>query len=232
MELLKFFALQCAAAAALALPAAAAVAQVTYFDTPPSVEQLQEALRKPATPDSAPANRPARIQGRGIEWQDSADAPASPPAQKRQEQEMNGQTREFGRPGTASSGASGVASNGASGGPAQDGAPAIAVPVNFDLGSAQINKASMQYIDAIAGLLLREPNLQLLVEGHTDASGDPQRNMMLSWERAFTVFKTLVQRYGIDPGRLQPVGKGSTEPMQGKAPTEGVNRRVQFRVLG
>ena len=49
----------------------------------------------------------------------------------------------------------------------------------------------------------------MAIEGHTDASGSAQRNLMLSWDRAMTVFKLLVERYGIDPVRLQPVGKGS-----------------------
>jgi outer membrane protein OmpA-like peptidoglycan-associated protein len=56
--------------------------------------------------------------------------------------------------------------------------------------------------------------------------------MMLSWERAYSVFKLLVERYGIDPARLQPIGRGPLEPMPGVAPNDGMNRRVQFRVAG
>ncbi|MFX9050261.1 OmpA family protein, partial [Acinetobacter baumannii] len=91
----------------------------------------------------------------------------------------------------------------------------VAIPVNFDLGSSQVTSTSLSYIDAIASVLVRDPGLRLTVEGHTDASGSPQRNMMLSWDRAYSVFKLLVERYHIDPARLQPIGKGSTEPIQG-----------------
>jgi outer membrane protein OmpA-like peptidoglycan-associated protein len=80
--------------------------------------------------------------------------------------------------------------------------------------------------------MARDPSIRLVIEGHTDVTGAYQRNMMLSWERAYSVFKLLVERYGIDPARLQPIGRGPLEPMPGVAPNDGMNRRVQFRVAG
>jgi flagellar motor protein MotB len=56
--------------------------------------------------------------------------------------------------------------------------------------------------------------------------------MVLSWERALGVFRSLVETYGIEPRRLQPVGEGPLEPMPGTNPHDGGNRRVQFRVTG
>lgn len=111
-------------------------------------------------------------------------------------------------------------------------APAVAIPVNFEPGSSQIKRTSMSYVGAIASALAHNPLLQLNIEGHSDASGDARKNLMLSWERAFSVFKVLVVHYGIDPVRLRPIGKGDTEPLQGAVPTESINRRVQFRVMG
>lgn len=49
---------------------------------------------------------------------------------------------------------------------------------------------------------------------------------------AYSVFKVLVERYGIDSVRLQPLGRGPLEPMPGVAPSDGMNRRVQFRIDG
>jgi outer membrane protein OmpA-like peptidoglycan-associated protein len=54
---------------------------------------------------------------------------------------------------------------------------------------------------------------------------------MLSWERAFAVFRLLVDRYGIDPARLVPVGKGASEPLVATQSPNPLNRRVQFRVV-
>ena len=108
----------------------------------------------------------------------------------------------------------------------------LALPVTFDPGAARVSKASMAYVGSIASVLAEDPSLRLVVEGHTDATGATRANTMLSWERAFSVFRVLVDRYGIDPDRLQPVGKGSSEPLRPSDPADAMNRRVQFRVAG
>jgi outer membrane protein OmpA-like peptidoglycan-associated protein len=110
--------------------------------------------------------------------------------------------------------------------------PAVALPVNFEFGTSRVSPGSMNYVAAMAAVLEQNPGMQLVVEGHTDAIGTPKLNTMLSWERAFSVFRLMVEKYGIDPARLQPLGKGSTEPLQGLDPMNGMNRRVQFRVVG
>ena len=116
--------------------------------------------------------------------------------------------------------------------PAASGGAAVALPIQFDLNSARLSGASSGYVDVIAQLMAQDPSLRLTVEGHTDSTGDPTRNLMLSWDRAMTVFRTLVERHGVDPQRLQPVGRGSLEPLEGMAPNAPMNRRVQFRVAG
>ena len=116
--------------------------------------------------------------------------------------------------------------------PATPGSPAAALPINFDLGSSRIQPGSLPYLETIASVLRTDPSLQLVIEGHTDDRGSYNRNMVLSWDRALGVFRTLVENYGIDPRRLQPVGKGPLEPMPGTLPADGANRRVQFRISG
>ena len=108
----------------------------------------------------------------------------------------------------------------------------MALPINFEPGSSRLAAGANAYIEPIASLLRADPSLRMTVEGHTDASGSPQRNLLLSWDRAMTVFKLLVERYGIDPQRLQPVGKGSQELIDTGNPEGSANRRVQFRPLG
>jgi outer membrane protein OmpA-like peptidoglycan-associated protein len=108
----------------------------------------------------------------------------------------------------------------------------VALPIQFEFGSAVVSATSQPFIQVVGQLLQQRPDLYLLIEGHTDSVGSPQTNMMLSWERAFAVFRVLVDQYGIDPARLQPIGKGSTEPLPGVSPFDGQNRRVQFRTMG
>lgn len=109
---------------------------------------------------------------------------------------------------------------------------AIAFPINFRVNSADVLPESAPFIESVAGLLQKDPSLRLLVEGHTDSTGSAARNMALSRERAFSVMNYLVDRYRVDPMRLVPVGRGSSEPLGGADPTNPKNRRVQFRIIG
>jgi outer membrane protein OmpA-like peptidoglycan-associated protein len=109
--------------------------------------------------------------------------------------------------------------------------PALAIPVNFDFAASRVSRPSLIYLDAIARALALDEGLKVSVEGHTDSAGGPRVNLMLSWERAFAVFRLLVERHRIDPARLTPVGKGSSEPLVASDSPHPMNRRVQFRVL-
>jgi outer membrane protein OmpA-like peptidoglycan-associated protein len=201
-------ALSCLAALCLGVTASAS-AQVTFFDKPPSPDQLRDALKR--APAASPA--PGQPRSRGSVW----DQPGGQAGQQQQAAIAAEPPRAGAAPADA---------------PAGDQGPAAAFPINFDVGSAKVLPQSMGYIDAIASVMARDPSIRLVIEGHTDVTGAYQRNMMLSWERAYSVFKLLVERYGIDPARLQPIGRGPLEPMPGVAPNDGMNRRVQFRVAG
>ncbi|MDO8311034.1 MAG: OmpA family protein, partial [Sideroxyarcus sp.] len=109
---------------------------------------------------------------------------------------------------------------------------AIAFPINFEVNSADILPESIPFIESIAGLLQKDPNVRLLIEGHTDKSGSLSRNTALSRQRAFSVMNYLIDSYRVDPVRLVPVGKGFSEPLGGMEPTNPKNRRVQFRIIG
>ena len=109
---------------------------------------------------------------------------------------------------------------------------AIAFPIQFRVNSAQILPASLPFLQSIAGLMQKDSGIRLLVEGHTDISGNYQRNIVLSRERAFAVINHLIDRFGIDSMRLVPVGKGPMDPLPGHDPTDPRNRRVQFRIIG
>jgi outer membrane protein OmpA-like peptidoglycan-associated protein len=196
------------ATAALAL-AAAASAQVKSFDKPPTLEELRKSLAAPQpAAAAAPADTGAAPRARGIVW-NAAPAKADSAA--------------GGSPSAQTAAAAAAA-------PAEQ--PAVALPINFAPGSSQLVGQSMSFIEPIAMLMKAEPTLRMAVEGHTDATGSADRNLMLSWDRAMTVFKVLVERYGIEPQRLQPVGKGSTELVDTANPGSAANRRVQFKPLG
>lgn len=108
-------------------------------------------------------------------------------------------------------------------------APALAFPINFNISSSQLQPESLKYLDAIAEMM-KKNNTSLLIEGHTDASGNADVNYKLSRDRAYSVINYLVERHNIYPARLSGMGVGSKEILEGVSPTNPKNRRVQIRV--
>lgn len=105
----------------------------------------------------------------------------------------------------------------------------VALYINFDTGKDVIRSESRQIIDQIAEMLKSDPALNIIVEGHTDSTGDPAGNQRLSEMRADAVVAALVER-GIDAARLSSKGFGRTKPVADNGTEEGraKNRRVEL----
>jgi outer membrane protein OmpA-like peptidoglycan-associated protein len=84
----------------------------------------------------------------------------------------------------------------------------------------------------IAKILAISPDHCVIVEGHTDVSGNADRNMTLSRHRADAVVEFMVEKMGLEHRRLVPIGKGSTDTLKNLAPQDPKNRRVVFKVVG
>ena len=215
-------------------------AQVTYFPSPPTVEQLREALMPPAArppgAPGAPGNGDQRSgsRTRGIVIEPVGRPGAAPAAAPGAFSGAPADTVPGIRYGTTPSPtAAAILAGRASGAaPAPAGDRAAALPINFELGSSRVDRGSLAYIERVASLMRDDPGLQLVIEGHTDDRGSFTRNMVLSWDRALGVYRSLVESYGVDPTRLQLLGKGPLEPLPGSEPRDAANRRVQFRLKG
>jgi outer membrane protein OmpA-like peptidoglycan-associated protein len=83
----------------------------------------------------------------------------------------------------------------------------------------------------IAVILKAYPNDHIKIGGYTDNSGDPQRNLNLSQDRANGVMADLIS-LGISPDRLEAQGYGEQFPVADNSTEEGraKNRRVSMRV--
>ncbi len=115
--------------------------------------------------------------------------------------------------------------------PANVKTSAVDFAIQFQVGSAEISPASEAVLANIAKILALAPNRCVVVEGHTDASGNADRNMELSKERASSVVDYITGKSGIDRSRLVPLGKGSSSPVTGLDPRNPKNRRVVFKVV-
>lgn len=100
----------------------------------------------------------------------------------------------------------------------------------FDTNSDRIKPESAAAIQTIAKGLQGAPTMKVLIEGHTDATGDAARTLDLSKRRAEAVKGVLVAQFGIDAARLTTNGLGSTKPIDSNDTPMGraQNRRVEF----
>ena len=108
---------------------------------------------------------------------------------------------------------------------------AVDFAIQFQVGSAKVTPASEATLSSIAKILALAPDKCVVVEGHTDATGNADKNMALSRERAGSVVNYISEKAGIERKRLVPMGKGSSIPAAGLAPTDPKNRRVVFKVV-
>jgi OOP family OmpA-OmpF porin len=102
--------------------------------------------------------------------------------------------------------------------------------INFDPGKSILKVEYDPVIEQIAEMMRQNPELDIIVEGHTDGRGDRQTNLPLSEDRAKAVMNAIVSR-GIDPKRLSAVGYGPDKPIAPIDSEEGLakNRRVEIR---
>jgi outer membrane protein OmpA-like peptidoglycan-associated protein len=105
-------------------------------------------------------------------------------------------------------------------------------PLTFESGSSRLASGAREDLRRLAVALLRFPETEIVVEGHTDSSGSAPRNLALSEERALSVRNELVL-LGVDPIRITSRGHGSTSPITDNATPEARsrNRRVEVHIL-
>lgn len=108
----------------------------------------------------------------------------------------------------------------------------VDVQVQFESDSDRMLSGSQAQISAIVELLQSNPDLSLSVNGHTDNSGAPARNLELSAMRARKVMEALVGR-GIEASRLRSHGFGREQPIADNGTPEGRarNRRVELEKI-
>jgi OOP family OmpA-OmpF porin len=105
----------------------------------------------------------------------------------------------------------------------------VALYLNFDTGSANLQASSNSQIDQIATMLKANAALNVEIAGHTDNVGTADANQKLSEARAAAVAKALVSR-GIAAGRLTAKGYGASAPIADNRTEDGrgKNRRVEL----
>jgi OmpA-OmpF porin, OOP family len=105
--------------------------------------------------------------------------------------------------------------------------------INFETGSWDIppdQAAKLQVIaDGLNRAISRNPREVFLIEGHTDAVGNPVDNLSLSDRRAESAAELLSQQFNVPAENLTTQGYGSQYPKEQTDGPSRVNRRVTVR---
>lgn len=101
----------------------------------------------------------------------------------------------------------------------------------FETGSDQLISDSFGFLDKLGTVLQQDESLRIQIIGHTDSDGDEASNMILSDRRAISVATYLTEKFKISSDRIQTMGKGESEPLNGNSNPEekSANRRVEFK---
>ncbi len=99
--------------------------------------------------------------------------------------------------------------------------------VRFDSNQFNIASGHFNSLDRVVRVLQNNPDVKLLISGHTDNRRDEAYNMALSLRRADAV-KNYMSRKGIAKDRLLTEGHGFAEPVASNETAEGraMNRRA------
>ena len=113
--------------------------------------------------------------------------------------------------------------------------PLLRMQINFNSRSSQLSVEAMDQLENV-GKALENPILsskKFEISGHTDNTGKPEANLLLSKHRAEQVRQYLLDTFAIQPEALAVAYYGDTRPAEPNISTENraLNRRVEFRRL-
>ncbi|MDX1478998.1 MAG: OmpA family protein [Saprospiraceae bacterium] len=107
----------------------------------------------------------------------------------------------------------------------------------YQSGSANITPRADEVLGKIAQIVQSRPELEVMVEGHTDnvpiSNACNKDNWDLSVHRATAVVRVLQDRYGVDPAQLVAAGRGEFNPLVSNdtADNRSINRRTRILLL-
>jgi len=107
----------------------------------------------------------------------------------------------------------------------------------FKSGKFDVSEEAKVVLGKVAKVLLNQPDIEFMVEGHTD--NVPYKNAVLldNWDlsvkRATSVVRILQNQYGIPPAKMTAAGRSEYVPVTSNDTVEGkaANRRTRIVIL-
>lgn len=102
----------------------------------------------------------------------------------------------------------------------------------YDVNSSVVRADAATNLRNLAASLGKFPNTDILIVGHTDATGSSDYNQGLSQRRATAAADYLVMQ-GVSSSRLRTAGRGENEPIASNDTEAGrqANRRVEIAIV-
>lgn len=107
----------------------------------------------------------------------------------------------------------------------------------FHTGKYEVTERASEVLGKVAKVLINQPEIEFMVEGHTDTVPYRQGVLLDNWDlsvkRATSVIRILQEKYGVPPERMAAAGRGEYIPLASNATAEGraVNRRTRIVIL-
>lgn len=107
----------------------------------------------------------------------------------------------------------------------------------FKSGSYEVTDRAMTVLGKVAQVLNSRPEIEFLVEGHTDNVPYKSPVLLDNWDlsvkRATAVVRLLQNKFNIDPTRMTAGGRGEYMPVASNSDTNGraANRRTRIVIL-
>ena len=99
--------------------------------------------------------------------------------------------------------------------------------VYFDQGSSVLKKSVLPFLHPILDEMKSDPSLRITIESHIVASGDPERDLRLTRNRAQTISNWLTAQ-GVDDSRVHPMGFGSSQSVDISDGGNQKNTRIEI----
>jgi outer membrane protein OmpA-like peptidoglycan-associated protein len=104
--------------------------------------------------------------------------------------------------------------------------------IEFPTDESTLDASAELILKAFAGYLTRQPQYHVRLEGHTDNTGLPEKNAILSQNRAQAARQFLIEQ-GIESHRIGARGYGDQKPIASNDSEAGraANRRTEFVIF-
>jgi chemotaxis protein MotB len=107
----------------------------------------------------------------------------------------------------------------------------------FKSGKYDITDRAKEVLEKVALVLKNQPDLEFMVEGHTDSIPYKRPPLLDNWDlsvkRATAVVRVLQNEYGLSPYHITAAGRSEYQPVATNATEEGraLNRRTRIVIL-